>query len=111
MVMVMMVRFRLNPHLWLDPENAHYWLQVIADELALIDPENAVLYLANADMAGTNLDIIVDQTDNALTEAPPAPFILYHDSYHYFEFRFGLEAGVIVARDPRKPAPHPFRPD
>ena len=97
---------RLNPHLWLDPENAHYWLQVIADELALIDPENAVLYLANADMAGTNLDIIVDETDNALTEAPPAPFILYHDSYHYFEFRFGLEAaGVIVARDSRKPRP------
>lgn len=90
---------RLDPHLWLDPENAHYWLQVIADELALIDPENAVLYLANADLAGTNLDTVVGEIDQLLTAEPPAPFILYHDTYHYFEHRFGLQpAGALSAR-------------
>ena len=34
-----------DPHVWLDPENAQVWLEVIAAELAKLDPDNASLYL------------------------------------------------------------------
>ena len=37
-----------DPHVWLDPENARVWLEVIAAELAKLDPDNASSYLHRA---------------------------------------------------------------
>ena len=41
----------LDPHGWLDPDNAALWLGVIAAELATLDAENAEMYMANAERA------------------------------------------------------------
>ena len=37
-----------DPHVWLDPENAQVWLDVIAAELAKLDPDNASSYFYRA---------------------------------------------------------------
>jgi zinc transport system substrate-binding protein len=37
-----------DTHAWLDPENGKLWLQIIADQLAGVDPENAPAYFTNA---------------------------------------------------------------
>ena len=46
-----------DPHLWLDPENADAWLSALATRLGQLDPVNAAVFEANA-----NMDIGRDKT-------------------------------------------------
>lgn len=96
----------LDPHLWLDPENARAWLPTIAETLAAADPGNAEVYLANA--VGADREIAELETAIAAQVAPlrGRPFVVFHDAYHYFEHRFGIEAvGTISTGEAAKPGP------
>jgi zinc transport system substrate-binding protein len=94
-----------DPHAWLDPVNAGVWLGVIADELSRLDPENAAHYAANAGEAQTSM--IALEAEIAARMAPlSGQFIVFHDAYHYFEARFGVEAaGAISLSDAAPPGP------
>lgn len=94
-----------DPHAWLDPANAALWLGVIADELARLDPENAARYAANAQAARDGLAAL--EAEIAARIAPlDGRFIVFHDAYHYFEARFGIEAsGAISLSDAAPPGP------
>ncbi|PJE29192.1 zinc transport system substrate-binding protein [Pseudooceanicola antarcticus] len=81
----------LDPHAWLDPENARAWLSVIAETLAAADPEHAALYRANAEAARTELAEQSRQLAASLEAAGPVRFMVFHDAYQYFESRFGLK--------------------
>jgi zinc transport system substrate-binding protein len=84
-------------HFWLDPVNAKLMLDAIADALAEIDPANAGVYAANADVGKAELEAL--RADIAATLAPVGDrsFIVFHDAYQYFERRFGLNvAGSIT---------------
>lgn len=96
----------IDPHLWLDPENARLWLDAIAAALAVSDPANRDLYLANA--AAARAEIAAAQAGIAAKLAPlrGRPFIVFHDGFHYFEHRFGIEAaGAVSLGDGRAPGP------
>lgn len=87
----------LNPHAWLDPENARIWLQAIASALREKDPENAATYKSNADAAS---DAIVKLEDGIKAQLAPAKgkrFVVQHDAYGYFTNRFGLEPALTIA--------------
>jgi zinc transport system substrate-binding protein len=86
----------LDPHLWLDPENAIVWLAAIADTLASIDPDHAEDYRANAKRAQADLGVLADQLKADLDVVKGRPFIVFHDAYHYFEARFGIEAVAAI---------------
>lgn len=93
-----------DPHLWLDPENASIWLTVIADALAIADPENADTYHDNADRG----QVLIARQEKAIaTRLEPlagTPFVVLHDAYHYFESHFGIEAiAAVSAGDAAKP--------
>ena len=87
----------INPHAWLDPENARIWLLAIADALADADPRNARTYLDNAEAAANDLGALVAEVDAQLAPVRDARFVVLHDAYHYFEDRFGLQAIGAIA--------------
>jgi zinc transport system substrate-binding protein len=95
---------RIDPHLWLDPDNARAMVAAVAGRLAAIDPANAGAYRANAGA----LDARIAEADAALAErlAPVAdvPYVVFHDAYQYFERHYGLAAvGSVTIGPERRP--------
>jgi zinc transport system substrate-binding protein len=90
----------VDPHAWLDPENARQWVGLIADVLSALDPENAALYTANAEQAQADLTQLTADLTAVLRPAQSQPYLVFHDAYHYFEDRFGLvPAGAVTGSD------------
>lgn len=90
-------------HIWLDPVNAQAMVAGIADVLATADPENAVLYAANAESAMERLEAAIAQIDASLAPVHDGQFIVFHDAYRYFEDRFGLSAAGSASVSPDRP--------
>ncbi|MRH78437.1 zinc transporter [Spiribacter sp. C176] len=94
----------LDPHAWLDPVNAQVWLGLIAEILAAADPANAAVYRENAKQGQARLDTLITDIHASLAPVADRPFIVFHDAYQYFEYRFGLNmAGSIALSDAREP--------
>jgi len=94
-----------DPHAWLDPENAKVWLRHIQSELSIMDPDNAGTYKKNTDLALSELDELILHVDAQLASIRETPFFVLHDSYHYFESRFQLNAsGTIKLGDNSRPS-------
>ncbi|UWQ81430.1 zinc ABC transporter substrate-binding protein (plasmid) [Leisingera sp. S132] len=95
-----------DPHAWLLPANAQVWLDVIAEELAEHDPDNAAAYRANAEAGKQEIAETVATVSAQLAPFQDKPFIVFHDAYQYFEQGFGLQAaGAISLSDAVKPSP------
>jgi len=92
-----------DAHIWLDPANAAALLDAIAGRLALMDPDHAATYRANAAAAKDRLAAL--KTDIAAQLAPVAggTYIASHDAYQYFERAFGLSYGGAVTAHPGRP--------
>ncbi|MFT7593081.1 MAG: zinc transport system substrate-binding protein [Paracoccaceae bacterium] len=96
----------VDPHAWLDPENARVWLGVIAEHLATVDPENGARYRANAAAGQVALAQVEADLVQVLAGMQGKPFVTLHDAYQYFEVRFGLEsAGTVTLSDAADPGP------
>ena len=96
----------IDPHAWLDPEIGAVWLDAIAERLSRLDPENADLYAANARTGRADLARLAAGIDDDLAPVRDTPFVVFHDSYQYFERRFDVTAvGAISLSDARDPGP------
>jgi zinc transport system substrate-binding protein len=94
----------LDPHAWLDPDNARLWLGLIADELSKVDPANAAVYAANATKAQADLAALDTKIAATLAPAQGKPIIVFHDAYGYFAAHYGLTlAGSISLGDATSP--------
>lgn len=80
----------IDPHLWLDPQNAAIWLDQIAEVLSEVEPENAATFKSNAERGKEILDRTEREISLLLQDEDRSPYILTHDAYQYFENRFGL---------------------
>ncbi len=87
----------LDPHIWLDPQNAMVWLDAIAASLSAQDPENAELYADNAAQAQAQLVDLQADIQAELTPLRGQKFVVFHDAYHYFEARFDVEASAAIS--------------
>ena len=79
----------LDPHAWLDPDNARIWLLAIAEALAAEDGGNAATYRANAEQAAAEiaaLDAKLRMKAKAMTKG----IVTSHDAYAYFAAHFGI---------------------
>jgi zinc transport system substrate-binding protein len=95
-----------DPHLWLDPQNAALWASAIATVLAGQNPENAQIYAANAAGFSDELTALEAEINASLSPVRGRPFVVFHDAYHYFEHRFGIEAlGAVTANDASAASP------
>ena len=82
----------------------------IAEALAQADPANETRYNANAVAAAAQLDTVQSNLQAQLLQIKGKPFVVFHDAYHYFEARFGVEAtGAIAASDAQAPSPKRLR--
>ncbi len=95
----------IDPHAWLDPDNAALWLTAIAEELAAADPDHAQTYLRNAENAARQVEDLADQIEADFAATPPPAFIVFHDAYQYFEDAFDISAqGAISLSDASAPS-------
>ncbi|MEQ1888164.1 MAG: zinc ABC transporter substrate-binding protein [Alphaproteobacteria bacterium] len=90
-------------HIWLDPDNAAAMVRDIAAKLQARDPANATTYARNATALEVRLLASSQQIAARLAAARPAPYIVFHDAYQYFENRFGLTPAATVSLDPERP--------
>lgn len=96
----------VDPHLWLAPQNALIWLSVIAETLAMHDPDHAETYRRNASDAVAAIDATVAEIEGLLRPLKEKPYVVFHDAYQYFEQRFGLHSlGAIRLFDAERPGP------
>ena len=95
-----------DPHAWLSPDNARIWLNLIASQLSIVDPENAGTYFANAAAARSEIEALKTEVNSLLEPVRGKKFIVFHDAYQYFEEAFKISAsGAISLGDASKPSP------
>ncbi|NNE79122.1 MAG: zinc ABC transporter solute-binding protein [Silicimonas sp.] len=87
----------VDPHAWLDPENAGTWVVVIAETLAKADPDNGPVYLANAVAAQNDIADLTDKIASGLADKGDISFAVDHDALGYFEHRFALSHRLAVS--------------
>ncbi len=90
----------IDPHLWLDPENAKAIVSEIAKMLSQADPANGARYKANAAAELARLDALEREVEGILAPVRGRHFIVFHDAYQYFEHRFGLAASGSITVNP-----------
>jgi zinc transport system substrate-binding protein len=90
-------------HFWLDPKNAILLTQEMANKLSIVDPTHAAIYQEN----GKQLKIRLKQLDKTiatqLKTVKNVPFIVFHDAYQYFEYRYGLNGVGAITLHPEIP--------
>lgn len=95
-----------DPHAWLSPKNASNWLNVIAGQLSVADPDNAGAYFANAAAGRAELLALSSEVNAVLDPLRGGKFIAFHDAYQYFEKDFDFPAsGAISVSDASDPSP------
>lgn len=96
----------VDPHAWMDPDNAVIWLNAIATALTKLDPENADIYAENTKTATEQLKSVTVELKNKLEPVENKPFFMLHDAFQYFEEKFHLHAtGTIILADEAQPTP------
>lgn len=90
----------LDPHIWLDPVNAGLLVSHIASVLSEVDSANAAKYNANAAAMQEQLKQLTSDVEALLKPVAGRPFVVFHDGYHYFEDRFGLQAAGSLTINP-----------
>jgi zinc transport system substrate-binding protein len=93
----------MDPHVWLDPQNAIAFTKAIAEALARVDPAHAGLYRANAARRIGLLEALDRELAATLAPVKNRPYLVFHDAYHYFEARYGLKAAGAVTVAPDRP--------
>ena len=89
-----------NPHLWPDPNLGLRYAELVHDQLAAMDPDNAAYYAGNLERFRS----LVSQMDQAIRVAVATvpeenrKLLTYHDSWAYFAKQYGME--VIGAVQP-----------
>jgi zinc transport system substrate-binding protein len=93
----------VNPHIWLDPDNAKAMAAHIATVLGTADPANADIYDSNAEALARNLEALQSEIAAKLDPVKERPFLVFHDAYHYFEAAFGLNGLGAMVLNPETP--------
>ena len=94
----------VDPHIWLDPENARVIVDALADRLAALDPDNAETYRQNAEAARQRIAEVDAEVADRIAPVTDVPYVVFHDAYHYLEAHYGLNAvGSITLSPDRKP--------
>jgi zinc transport system substrate-binding protein len=87
-------------HIWLDPGNAKVLAAVIASTLADADSGNAATYQANAERLRQQLDELDRSLRDRLAAITDLPYVVFHDAYRYFEYRYGVRAVGAITINP-----------
>ncbi len=83
-----------DPHAWMDPENAWIYVKNIRDGLSEVDPDNADLFTARANLYRYQLKALKAWIATEVNKIPVQRRILvsHHDAFGYFCQAFKFEA-------------------
>lgn len=91
-----------DPHIWLDPTNAAKEVQVIANKLVEIDPENAAAYEANATAYQQELMQLDQEYQETLSSCQKDSIITAHAAFGYMAARYGFNQIAIAGLSPEQ---------
>lgn len=86
----------IDPHIWLDTDNAILIIQAMATKFGALDPSRAALYVKNAQGLIEKLQKIDARLADQLPQLQDRPYFTFHSAYQYFEHRYGLQAQGII---------------
>lgn len=93
-----------DPHTWLDPEKVAEEAQIIAQQLAEVDPDHKDLYQKNADKLSKEAQTLTKQYQPIFEKVSQKTFVTQHTAFSYLAKRFGLEqlgiAGISPEQEP-----------
>lgn len=90
-----------DPHTWVDPIVVTEMVQDIADELAVLDPDNEKVYRENATALNERIDGVHEQFEAVIDDAElDVAVFAGHDSFQYIERRYGFELQTPVGVSP-----------
>lgn len=92
-----------DPHIWLDPRNAIAMTRAIAATLVRHDPAHAAAYRRNEAHQIALLKGLDRELAARLAPIRHRPYMVFHDAYHYFENRYGLDSVGAVTVAPGRP--------
>jgi manganese/iron transport system substrate-binding protein len=89
-----------NPHLWPDPNLGLRYAELVQDQLAAMDPDNATYYAGNLERFRARVSQLDQAIRTAVATVPESnrKLLTYHDSWAYFAKQYGME--VIGAVQP-----------
>ncbi|MGE5546231.1 MAG: zinc ABC transporter substrate-binding protein [Solirubrobacterales bacterium] len=90
-------------HLWLDPANAEVLVAAVAARLSALDPAHAATYAANARTETERLRQLDASLKTKLASVQGQHYVVFHDAYQYFEYRYGLTPAGAITVDPERP--------
>lgn len=93
----------LDPHIWLDPENASAMAAEMAQALSEVDPKNRPYYEKNLENLQASLQDLEEEMQKTLAPVRDIPFAVWHDAYRYFTRRFGLAKMTVLHPNPEVP--------
>ena len=81
---------QIDPHIWLDTENAIIIAAALTRELSSQDETNAINYQTNLNRFINSLGDLKNEVLADLDPSSFPPFAVYHNAYQYFESQFGI---------------------
>jgi zinc transport system substrate-binding protein len=94
---------RYDGHIWLDPLNALTIARAMLAEIVRLDPAHASTYKANAAKLEAALAGLDTEIRTRMAPLKNRPVVVFHDAYHYFEARYGLDVVGAISVDPEIP--------
>lgn len=96
----------IDPHSWLDPNNAVMWSHEIARILAQSDPQNSETYQENAAAFDLRMQAMSQAIQDEISDVGSSDYFVNHDAFQYFENRFGVPSlGAITNTEAVRPGP------
>lgn len=89
----------LDPHIWLDPENAKAITRALAVIHSHANPQHKALYQANAQRFAQRMDRVVVQHSQQQSSQKQYPYWAYHDAYQYIEPALQLQLVGSLSTD------------
>lgn len=94
----------LDPHLWLDMDNALALVSSIEKHLSGTYPDLTATFKDNASALRQELQTLDESLKGQLGPVGNIPYIVFHDAYQYFEKRYDLSpAGSVTANPEVRP--------
>lgn len=86
-----------DPHFWFDPRNWELTTKDLAETLAVVDPDFADTYLANAEAYSNQLDALYEWAAEGMESVSGGQryLVTSHDAFQYFGAAFGWRMAAI----------------
>lgn len=95
-----------DPHLWLSPKRVIVMVNVIAERLSEIDPDNADEYKQNAEKYSAELEALDSEITALLSDKQNRNFIVFHPAFGYFASDYSLTQYALEEHGKEADAKH-----